>query len=62
MNQRFWVAGLLVGGYLFGAVYDYYFLYGADATWQDRPSGWDSSGTTVIDKADQLRTAIAALR
>jgi len=49
-------------GYLFDAIYDYYFLYGPDATWQDRPGGWDSSGTTVIDKADQLRTAIAALR
>ena len=49
-------------GYLFGAIYDYYFLYGHDATWPDRPGGWGSSGTTVINKADQLRSAIAALR
>ena len=48
-------------GYLYGAIYDYFFLYGADATWQERPGGWDSTGTTVIDYADQLRKAVANL-
>lgn len=48
-------------GYQFGAIYDFFFLYGGDAAWQDRPGGWASSGTTVINHADQLSKMISAL-
>ncbi len=49
-------------GYQGGAIYDYYFLYRPDAGWQGKPSGWESSGTTVVDYADQLRKAISSLQ
>ena len=48
-------------GYAYGAIYDWYFLYGPEATWTDRPSPPQSSGTTVIDHSGQLRQAVQAV-
>lgn len=49
-------------GYINGAIYDWYFLFGADATWTDRPTAQVAAGTTVITKADALRQAIATVQ
>lgn len=59
VSGRFFANG---PGYRYGAIYDWYFLFRADAAWSDRPTGQVGAGTTVIAKADALRQTVAGLQ
>lgn len=57
-----WLADQNVGGLGYaGIVWDAWFLFGADATWNDRPTGLVGSGTTVVDTSSRLRAALASV-
>ena len=43
-------------GFVIGPIaYDVYYLYGPDATWQNKPTPLISSGYTILGKGDNLR-------
>ena len=44
-----------------GIVWDAYYLYGPEATWESKPEPLISSGATVQDEADELKRKIATL-
>ena len=44
-----------------GIVWDTYYLYGPDASWDSKPGPLISTGTTVRDKVDELTNKITPL-
>ena len=44
-----------------GTTWDFYALYGPDATWDANPPRAVSQGGTIIGRRDQLQTAISPL-
>jgi hypothetical protein len=48
------------GGYQ-GPDWDYWLLFGPQATWADGPAPLHASGAPVIDSFDQLTTALQAM-
>lgn len=56
-----WLADNDLGGYGYqGAVYDVYYLFGPDATWDDVPSPIAADGQPVTSELDELESALAA--
>ena len=56
-----WLAEQDLGGLGYaGAVYDAYYLFGPDATWEDVPAPLEASGQPVVGQ-DALLEALAAL-
>ena len=66
--KHFWDEQKLVGKWFSatvlhhqGTTWDFYALYGPDATWGSTPPQAMSQGGTIITKRDQLRAAILPL-
>jgi hypothetical protein len=65
---NYWDAGHLAGRWFAqnvdgydGVDWDEYFLYGANATWQEQPKPLLSSGGSVISSSGQLEKAVTPL-
>lgn len=55
-----WLAEHDLGGLGYtGAVYDAFFLFGEDATWEDTPGPLVASGAPVIYRSEDLAAAAA---
>ncbi len=66
--RHFWDEQRLVGNWFStsvlhreGTTWDFYALYGPDATWGTAPPQAQSQGGTILARRNQLQTAITAL-